>query len=80
MLTSGPVLQTSIRLHHTYRDCSAALATGLADRLDPRDERGDVAPRTVGIAVMAALAISVGAIITAKVTNKANEIPLGGNP
>ena len=80
MLTSGPVLQASICFHHTSGEWSRALANGLIDRLNPRDERGDVAPRTVGIAVMAALAISVGAIITAKVRLKAEEIPLDGNP
>ncbi|MEZ5408581.1 MAG: hypothetical protein R2761_11180 [Acidimicrobiales bacterium] len=45
-------------------------------RLDPADERGDVEARTVTIAVMVALALAVGVIITAKVTNKANGISL----
>ncbi|MCP4224477.1 MAG: hypothetical protein GY773_14145, partial [Actinomycetia bacterium] len=63
MLTSTPVLQTSIRLHQAlavYSNWSAAAADALTSRLDPRDERGDVAPRTIGIAVMATLALSVG--------------------
>ena len=41
-----------------------------------RDERGDVAPRTIGIAVMAALAVAVGAIITQKITGLASDIDI----
>lgn len=54
--------------------------TQRARRPDPVDERGDVEARTVTIAVMVALALAVGVIITAKVTNKANSISLDGNP
>ncbi len=77
MLTSTPVLQTSIRLHHSlavYSNWSATAADALTSRLDPRDERGDVAPRTIGIAVMATLALSVGVIITTKLQSKAESI------
>ncbi len=77
MLTSDPVLQTSIHLHHTLAACSSwstAVGSALTSRLDPRDERGDVAPRTIGIAVMATLALSVGVIIAAKLESKANSI------
>ena len=59
------------RRAHIWFSCHrAALSDDLAD------ERGDVAPRTVGIAVMAALAISVGVIITAKVKARAEGINL----
>ena len=49
-----------------------------ADRLDPADERGEGEARTITIAVMAALALAVGAIIVGKVTAKANTISLDG--
>jgi hypothetical protein len=54
----------------------ADLGRTLAARTDLRDERGDVEARTITIAVMAALALAIGVIITAKVTNKANSISL----
>ena len=41
-----------------------------------RDERGEVTEKVIIIAVFAALAIAVGAIIVAKVTDKANNISL----
>jgi hypothetical protein len=43
------------------------------------DERGEVVPWVIIVAVTAALAIAVGAIIVAKVTSKANNINLNGN-
>lgn len=76
MAKSNLVRLASVRVHSAYLAGSAMCRQALVTRLDYRDERGDVAPRTVGIAVMAALAISVGAIITVKVTNKAASIPL----
>jgi hypothetical protein len=42
-----------------------------------RDERGDVAPRTVAIAVMAGNALTVGGIIATKHEAKANALDLG---
>jgi hypothetical protein len=42
------------------------------------DERGEVVPWVIIVAVTAALAIGVGAIIVAKVTSKANNINLNG--
>lgn len=42
-----------------------------------RDERGEVTEKVIIIAVFAALAITVGAIIVAKVTDKTNAIDLG---
>jgi hypothetical protein len=41
------------------------------------DERGSVVEKVILTAVFAALAIAVGAIIVAKVTNKAHSINLG---
>ena len=53
------------------------LRDGLVARSQYRDERGDVAPRTVAIAVMAGIALSVGAIIASKLDAKANALNLG---
>jgi len=43
-----------------------------------RDERAMTTETVIITAVLAALAIAVGTIITLKVTNKANSINLGG--
>ena len=40
------------------------------------DERGEITEKVIIIAVFAALAIAVGAIIVAKVTDRANNISL----
>lgn len=40
------------------------------------DERGEITEKVIITAVFAALAIAVGAIIVAKVTQKANLIPV----
>lgn len=45
--------------------------------LTSADERGEVVPWVIIVAVTAALAIAVGAIIVAKVTEKANNVNLG---
>jgi hypothetical protein len=50
----------------------------LIPRFDVRDDRGDVTPRTVGIAVMTAAAVGVGTFITQKITDKAATIDLDG--
>ena len=42
------------------------------------DDRGEIVPWVIIVAVTAALAIAVGAIIVAKVTGKANTINLNG--
>jgi hypothetical protein len=42
------------------------------------DERGEIVPWVIIVAVTAALAIAVGAIIVDKVTTKANHINLNG--
>lgn len=48
-------------------------------RLDVRDERGEVTSTAIVIAVLATLALAVGVIITQKVTDKANSIPIDGS-
>jgi len=53
----------------------AATSTALARRVDWREERGDVTSTTVLVAILATLALAVGAIIVTKVTQKANSIP-----
>jgi hypothetical protein len=45
--------------------------------LTKTEERGEVVPWVIIVAVMAALAIAVGAIIVAKVMSKANSVNLG---
>lgn len=70
------ILRTTVRAHTAGTEVSSAVMAGLARRLDIRDERGDVTPRTVGIAVMTAVAVAVGAAITTKITNKENTISL----
>lgn len=42
------------------------------------DQRGEIVPWVIIVAVTAALAIAVGAIIVDKVTTKANHINLNG--
>lgn len=49
------------------------MVTWLDRRMD-RSERGDVSEKTVTIATMVALALTVGAIITAAVVAAANRI------
>ena len=68
--------RTTIRAHMAGADLASKAKFGLAERLDFRDERGDVTPRTVGIAVMTAAAVAVGAAITIKITNKEASISL----
>lgn len=55
---------------------AADMRDGLVSRLDVHDERGDVTPRTVGIAVMTAVAVAVGITITAKIKAKESTIVL----
>ena len=62
--------------HHQVGRWHEAITVALGERLDWRDERGDVAPRTVGIAIMAAAALAVGATIKAKLTAKADALVL----
>jgi hypothetical protein len=53
-----------------------ALARSLWLRMPERGEEGSVVEKVILTAVFAALAIAVGAIIVAKVTDKANSINL----
>ncbi len=68
--------RATIRAHTAGAMAADDLKVGLARRLDVRDERGDVTPRTVGIAIMTAAAVAVGAAITLKITNKETAISL----
>ena len=70
------IRRTTIRVHTAGTDLAYKAKSVLAERLDFRDERGDVTPRTVGIAVMTAAAVAVGAAITIKITNKEASIIL----
>jgi hypothetical protein len=70
------ILRATVRTHTTATDVADRIRAGLAERLDIRDERGDVTPRTVGIAVMTAAAVAVGAAITLKIINKESTITL----
>lgn len=80
MQTSNPIQALAVRAHATVLLRTNDLRQAMICRLDSRDERGDVAARTVGIAIMAALAITVGGIIATKVTGKANAINLDSGP
>ena len=51
------------------------LYTWLSARL-LNDERGEITEKVLVTAVFAALALTAGAIIVAKVTERANEIPV----
>ena len=51
-----------------------ALASMVIERIDDRNERGDVSEKTVTIAVMVALALAAGAVITAAVMAKMGSI------
>lgn len=70
------ILRTTVRTHLVATGAADQIKAGLAERLDIRDERGDVTPRTVGIAVMTAAAVAVGAAITLKISNKESTISL----
>lgn len=70
------ILRTTVRTHTAATETADQIRSALAERLDIRDERGDVTPRTVGIAVMTAAAVAVGAAITIKITNKEGTISL----
>ncbi len=48
----------------------------LSDRLRIRDERGDITPRMVGAALMAAAAIAVIGILRPRLENRATTLPL----
>jgi len=53
------------------------IGEAVGERLDYRDERGDITPRTVGIAAMTAIAVTATGLIVAKITTKESTINLG---
>ena len=55
-----------------------ALVEGWPDRQRCNDDRGMTTETVIITAVLAALALAVGAVIYAKVFNKANSIDVGG--
>ncbi|MEM7339422.1 MAG: hypothetical protein AAF467_12290 [Actinomycetota bacterium] len=66
-------LHRELTVRHARWRCWVDARAEEAGAADP--EQGDVAPRTIGIAIMAALAVTVGAIITTVVTGWANSVP-----
>ena len=64
-----------LRTHIQLVILAGAARAALVRRLDWRDERGEITSTTITIAVLATLALAVGAIIVTKVTDKANSIP-----
>ncbi len=63
-------------LHARYTLGHEDTASWLARRLRIRDERGDITPRMVGAALMAAAAIAVIGILRPRLENKATTVPL----
>jgi len=55
--------------------CLQALFQLLCQRIRA-DERGEITEKVLVTAIFAALALTAGAIIVAKVTQRANEIPV----
>ena len=57
---------------------ATAVTATVNDRVElaRRDQRGEISSTVIIIAVLAALALAVGAVITTKVTDKANSIPM----
>ena len=65
-----------LRTHVHLLVMVGAARAALVRHLDWRDESGEITSTTITIAVLATLALAVGAIIVAKVTEKANAIPI----
>ncbi len=63
-------------LHGRYTLSQEATAHWLAGRLRIRDDRGDITPRMVGAALMAAAAIAVIGILRPRLENRAQTVPL----
>ena len=70
------VHEGTVRIHAGVILAATGTRDWLADRVQWHDDRGDITPRIIGIATMAALALAVLAIVTARVTAKANTISL----
>ena len=64
-----------LRLTVTLMLTGMTARDALVTRVSVRDERGEVTSTTIMIAILATLALAVGAIITAKVLAKANSTP-----
>ena len=73
---ADPILATQVRAQMWWWDARARVVEQL------RDERGDVYSNTIMIAIAVVIAITVGGILLAKFTGKANDIdvntPTGG--
>jgi hypothetical protein len=67
------MLHPQIRMLALFLDVRDVLVSRARSAWD--DERGEITSTTITIAILAALALAVGAIIVAKVTAKANSIP-----
>ena len=65
-----------VPLHARYTLGQEASSMWLAARLRFRDDRGDITPRMVGAALMAAVAIAVIGILQPRLENRANTVPL----
>jgi hypothetical protein len=66
-----------VSTHATITARRSDVREGLVARMHVRVERGDVAPRTVAIAVMAGNALTVGGIIATNLEATANALDLG---
>lgn len=65
-----------IPLHARYELRKDATELWLSARLRLRDDRGDITPRMVGAALMAAAAIGAIAILRPRLENRAQTVPL----
>ena len=70
------VYEETVRAHARATTMEGDVRHWLADRLNWRDEQGDITPRMVGIALMSGAAITVLGIVISKLTIKANTLPL----
>lgn len=66
------MLHAQVRAYLLWQRARASLH----DNARMRGDRGEVSSTVILIAIMCALAIAVGGIIMAKVTQKANDIPV----
>ncbi|MGH1505793.1 MAG: hypothetical protein ACRBI6_19755 [Acidimicrobiales bacterium] len=75
MTTNSTVMLRTATIARHQWDRATDATHGRLERLAADNgERGDVTPRTIMVFIFAALALSVGAIIQAKVEGKANAI------
>ena len=69
---SGRLFAVHAWLTEGYDDTVA----GAEKRMDFRDDRGDITPRTVGIAIMTAAAVAALTAVAAKIATKETTISL----